>query len=146
MPHNGPVSDPARDALPAAPPPVSFFEAVGGEAAFARLVRAFYAGVADDPVLRPLYPPDLSEAEDRLRWFLVQYWGGPATYGEQRGHPRLRMRHTSFAIGPAERDAWLRHMDDAVATLGLPEHLATPLREYLHAAAYGLTNRPAASP
>ncbi len=80
----------------------TFYEAVGGEETFRRLVHRFYAGVATDPVLRPLYPePDLSGAEERLRMFLVQYWGGPRTYSEQRGHPRLRMRHVPFRIGRA---------------------------------------------
>ena len=87
----------------------TFYDAVGGEETFRRLVHRFYAGVADDPVLRPLYPePDLDGAEERLRMFLVQYWGGPRTYSDRRGHPRLRMRHAPFRIGRRERDAWLR--------------------------------------
>ena len=85
---------------------------------FAALVHRFYAGVADDPLLRPLYPEaDLGPAEDRLRMFLEQYWGGPKTYSEQRGHPRLRMRHAPYVIGVRERDAWLGHM--RVAMVGL---------------------------
>src|SRR3954453_21644257 len=89
----------------------SFYDAVGGEETFRRLVGRFYARVREDPVLRPLYPEDeLDEAEDRLRLFLIQYWGGPRTYGETRGHPRLRMRHAPFAIGTSEREAWLRNM------------------------------------
>ena len=92
------------------------FERVDGEAFFARLVDRFYAGVVTDPVLAPLYPPDdLDGAAERLRLFLVQFWGGPTTYSDQRGHPRLRMRHAPFVIGEAERDAWLRHMTAAVA-------------------------------
>ena len=84
----------------------SFYDAVGGEETFTRLVTAFYAGVADDPLLRPLYPDaDLGPARERLTMFLVQYWGGPRDYSEQRGHPRLRMRHAPFPIGPDERDA-----------------------------------------
>ena len=84
--------------------PVSFYEAVGGEEFFTRLVHRFYQGVAEDPVLRPVYPAkDLGPAEEHLRLFLIQYWGGPATYNERRGHPRLRMRHVHFAIGEAER-------------------------------------------
>ena len=95
---------------------------MGGSEAFERLVHRFYQGVAEDPLLRPLYPEeDLSGAEERLRMFLVQYWGGPNTYGLQRGHPRLRMRHAPFVIGEAERDAWLKHMRDAVESLALPE-------------------------
>ena len=122
---------------------VSFYEAVGGEPTFRRLVARFYQGVAGDPVLRAVYPEeDLAAAEERLRLFLIQYWGGPATYSERRGHPALRMRHARFQIGPAERDAWLRHMTAAVDSLGLPAELAAPLREYLTMAAHALTNRP----
>ena len=99
----------------------SFFDAVGGEETFTQLVHAFYQGVADDPVLRPLYPEDdLGPAEERFRLFLMQYWGGPRTYSEERGHPRLRMRHAPFSIGPRERDAWLARMRDALDTLDLP--------------------------
>ncbi|HEU4912462.1 MAG TPA: globin [Actinomycetes bacterium] len=126
---------------------VTFFDAVGGEETFRRLVHRFYAGVAEDPVLRPLYPePDLSGAEDRLRMFLVQYWGGPRTYSEQRGHPRLRMRHAPFRIGLAERDAWLRHMRDAVDSLDLPEQADTLLWDYLVMAAHSLVNSDHDSP
>ncbi len=122
---------------------VSFYEAVGGEPTFRRLVAHFYQGVAADPVLRPVYPgEDLADAEERLRLFLIQYWGGPATYSERRGHPALRMRHAPFAIGPAERDAWLRHMTEAVDALALPPELDAPLREYLTLAARALVNRP----
>jgi hemoglobin len=106
-------------------------------------VARFYAGVAEDPTLRPLYPDeDLHDAEDRLRLFLIQYWGGPTTYGELRGHPRLRMRHHPFAIGPAEREAWLRHMAEAVASLELPVELSQPLWDYLSNAAHAMQNRP----
>ena len=123
---------------------ISFYDAVGGEPTFRRLVAGFYRRVAADPVLRPLYPEeDLSGAEERLGLFLMQYWGGPHTYSETRGHPALRMRHHRFAIGPAERDAWLRHMTAAVQDLELPGELAAPLLEYLTMAATALTNRPA---
>lgn len=88
----------------------SLYDRVGGERFFGDLVEGFYKGVADDPVLRPLYPEDLAAPKDHLRLFLAQYWGGPTTYNEERGHPRLRMRHAPFPIGLAERDAWLRHM------------------------------------
>ena len=121
----------------------TFYDAVGGEETFRRLVHHFYAGVAEDPLLRPLYPePDLAGAEERLRMFLVQYWGGPRTYQEQRGHPRLRMRHAPFAIGIAERDAWLRHMRAAVDSLDLPESALVPLWDYLEMAAHSMVNQP----
>src|SRR2546423_12696160 len=100
--------------------PVTFYEAVGGAPTFRKLVALFYEGVAADPVLRPMYPEeDLGPAEQRLRMFLEQYWGGPRTYSEQRGHPRLRMRHAPFRIGLIERDAWLRCMRVAVDEAGL---------------------------
>ncbi|MEU8323361.1 globin [Nonomuraea sp. NPDC048881] len=121
----------------------SFYDAVGGEETFRRLVHRFYEGVAEDPLLRPLYPePDLTGAEDRLRGFLIQYWGGPNTYSQERGHPRLRMRHVPFVIGEAERDAWLRHMRDAVDSLGLPDNQASRLWDYLVYAAHSLVNSP----
>ncbi|MDX6204729.1 MAG: hemoglobin [Frankiales bacterium] len=120
----------------------SFYDAVGGEETFTRLVAAFYRGVAEDPLLRPLYPDeDLGPAEEHLRMFLVQYWGGPRDYSDQRGHPRLRMRHAPFAIGPNERDAWLRHMRDAVDTLGLPQQQEQQLWAYLYQSAFALINR-----
>jgi hemoglobin len=122
---------------------VTFYEAVGGEETFRRLVARFYQGVAGDPVLRAVYPEeDLADAEERLRLFLIQYWGGPATYNERRGHPALRMRHARFAIGPAERDAWLRQMTAAIDSLDLPEELSAPLRDYVTTAAHALTNQP----
>ena len=121
--------------------PVSFYEAVGGEETFRRLVHRFYQGVADDPVLRPVYPArDLGPAEEHLRLFLMQYWGGPRTYDEQRGHPRLRMRHARFAIGEAERDAWLRNMRVALDELALDKALEAQLWEYLVMAAHSLVN------
>jgi hemoglobin len=119
----------------------TFYEAVGGEETFRRLVDEFYRGVADDPVLRPLYPEeDLGPANERLRMFLIQYWGGPTTYSDQRGHPRLRMRHAPFRVGPTERDAWLVHMREAVTSLKLePEYEAT-LWDYLERAAWSMVN------
>ncbi|WP_043640193.1 globin [Nonomuraea candida] len=121
----------------------SFYDAAGGEETFRRLVHRFYEGVAEDPILRPLYPEeDLTGAEERLRGFLIQYWGGPRTYSEQRGHPRLRMRHVPFVIGEAERDAWLRHMRDAVDELDLPDELENQLWDYLVYAAQSLVNSP----
>jgi hemoglobin len=121
----------------------SFYEAVGGEETFRRLVHRFYEGVADDPVLRPLYPEaDLTGAEERLRGFLIQYWGGPGTYSQQRGHPRLRMRHAPFVIREAERDAWLKRMGEAVQSLGLPPEREQQLWQYLVYAAQSLVNTP----
>jgi hemoglobin len=118
-----------------------FFERAGGEQTFRSLVRRFYAGVAADPVLRPLYPEqDLEPAADRLALFLIQYWGGPGTYSQNRGHPRLRMRHAPFVIGTAERDAWLRHMREALDSLDLPEDVATELWNYLRMAAESMRN------
>ncbi len=124
-------------------PTDSFFDDIGGESSFRRLVHRFYAGVACDPVLRPLYPEaDLGPAEERLRMFLIQYWGGPRTYGEQRGHPRLRMRHAPFRIGTRERDAWLRHMRTAVDELELSPTQDKTLWTYLTMAAQSLVNAP----
>ncbi len=120
---------------------MTFYEAVGGEPTFQRLVAGFYRRVAADPVLRPLYPEeDLSGAEERLRLFLMQYWGGPHTYSERRGHPALRMRHHPFAIGPAERDAWLRHMRAAVEASPAPPADADALLAYFETAATSLLN------
>ena len=121
--------------------PVSFYEAVGGEEFFTRLVHRFYQGVAEDPALRPVYPAkDLGPAEEHLRLFLIQYWGGPGTYNELRGHPRLRMRHAKFRIGEAERDAWLRHMREALDELSLDPALDAQLWDYLVMAAHSLVN------
>ncbi|GII91656.1 globin [Sinosporangium siamense] len=122
---------------------VTLYEAMGGEETFRRLVHRFYVGVAEDPLLRPLYPEDDWEgAEERLRLFLIQYWGGPNTYSRERGHPRLRMRHAPFVIGIAERDAWLRHMHDAVQEIELPEELEKRLWDYLVYAAHSMVNSP----
>ncbi|MCZ7418583.1 MULTISPECIES: globin [unclassified Micromonospora] len=120
---------------------VTFFDAVGGEPTFRRLVEEFYAGIAADPLLRPMYPEeDLGPAADRMRLFLMQYWGGPNTYSTQRGHPRLRMRHAPFRISAAERDAWLGHMRRAVDHLDLPPALAAELWNYLERSAYFMVN------
>lgn len=122
----------------------SVYELAGGEATFRRLVDTFYAGVATDPVLRPIYPEqDLAGARERLSLFLIQYWGGPPTYSERRGHPRLRMRHVPFAIGRAERDAWMRHMAAAVESLELAPALRDRLLDYFETAATAMINRPA---
>ncbi|WP_406291131.1 globin [Embleya sp. NBC_00896] len=123
-------------------PEPSLYEAVGGEETFAKLVHRFYQGVREDPLLRPMYPEDdLTGAEDRLRMFLMQYWGGPRTYSEQRGHPRLRMRHAPFAVTEEARDAWLRHMRAAVDDLALPAEQETTLWDYLTYAAQSMVNR-----
>jgi hemoglobin len=120
------------------------FEAAGGEATFRLLVERFYARVAHDVLLRPLYPEeDLSSATERLTLFLIQYWGGPATYNERRGHPRLRLRHQPFAIGQAERDAWLVHMTVAVDSLELAPALRKALLDYFDTASTAMINRPA---
>lgn len=121
--------------------PETFYQAVGGEETFRRIVARFYAEVADDELLRPLYPDeDLGPAEERLGLFLMQYWGGPHTYSDNRGHPRLRMRHAPFQIGPLQRDAWLRCMRIAVDEAGLPEPLRDQLWQYLEMAANSLMN------
>lgn len=119
----------------------TFYDSVGGHETFRLLVHRFYEGVADDPVLRPLYPEeDLTGAEDRLRMFLEQYWGGPTTYSEQRGHPRLRMRHAPFRVNPEARDRWLHHMKAAVESLSLPPDQHEMLWDYLQRAAFSLVN------
>jgi hemoglobin len=124
----------------------TLFARVGGEQFFTDLVDSFYLGVAGDPLLRPLYPDDLTESRDHLALFLMQYWGGPTTYNEQRGHPRLRMRHAPFVVGPAERDSWLRHMDSAVDRMVETDRLtasdAEELRSYFDMAAHSLVNAP----
>jgi hemoglobin len=122
----------------------SFYDAVGGAATFHAIVSRFYELVAEDEILRRLYPEDdLAGAEDRLRMFLEQYWGGPRTYSDQRGHPRLRMRHAPFQIGPFERDAWLRCMQTAVASVDsatLDDAHRAELLNYVQMAANSLVN------
>lgn len=120
----------------------TFYEQVGGHDTFVRLVDTFYEGVAADPLLRPMYPDeDLGPAKDRLRGFLEQYWGGPTTYSEERGHPRLRMRHAPFWIGPQARDRWLLHMRTAVSSLRLAPILEATLWDYLERAAHSMLNQ-----
>ncbi|MFF7153540.1 globin [Streptomyces sp. NPDC008139] len=121
----------------------TFYELVGGEETFRRLVHVFYQGVAGDPELRAMYPEeDLGPAEDRLRLFLMQYWGGPRTYSDERGHPRLRMRHAPFEVNKAAHDAWLRHMRVAVDELGLDPAHEQQLWDYLTYAAASMVNTP----
>ena len=119
----------------------TFFERVGGEAVFQKLATEFYRGVSVDPLLSPMYPPDdMAGAERRLRMFLEQYWGGPDTYQQERGHPRLRMRHAQFPIGPKARDAWLSHMRVAVDSLKLSPADDAELWGYLQRAAHAMLN------
>jgi hemoglobin len=119
----------------------TLFDAAGGMPFFEGLVARFYEGVASDPVLRPLYPVDLEPSTRHLTLFLAQYWGGPTTYDAERGHPRLRMRHAPFAIGPVERDRWLLKMRDAVAAMAPPEPIARALLDYFEMAAEAMRNR-----
>jgi hemoglobin len=120
----------------------TLYERAGGMPFFEALVGRFYAGVANDPILRPLYPEeDLGPATRRLTLFLAQYWGGPRTYDEERGHPRLRMRHGPFAIGPEARDRWLIHMRAAIAELQPPDDVAAALERYITTAAEAMRNR-----
>lgn len=122
---------------------VTLYEAVGGMAFFEALVDRFYEGVASDPVLLRIYPEpdDLAPARHRLTLFLAQYWGGPSDYNDERGHPRLRMRHAPFAIGIEERDRWLVHMRAAVASLDPPEEIARALGDYFELAAESMRNQ-----
>ena len=123
------------------PVEAGFYARVGGAETFTKLVDEFYRGVADDPPLRALYPEaDLGPAADRLRLFLEQDWGGPKTYSETRGHPRLRMRHAPFAVTPTQRDRWVHHMMAAVDTLELDAADDAALREYLVRAAQFMIN------
>jgi hemoglobin len=121
---------------------VSLYDYVGGSSFFERLVDEFYGGVATDPVLLPLYPEqdDLTGARHRLTLFLVQYWGGPTTYDAERGHPRLRLRHMPFRIGPLERDRWLHHMTAAVHRTTDDERVRHTLLAYFVPAAEQLRN------
>lgn len=124
----------------------TLYDRVGGEPTFRRLVDLFYSEVENDPVLRPLYEDeDLGPggaARDRLTLFLVQYWGGPSTYSDTRGHPRLRMRHSPWRISSRERDAWLSHMLPAVGQLDIPQDARAELFDYLEGAAHALVNAP----
>lgn len=134
---HGPVNEIRRGTLSEE----TFFEQVGGEPTFRRLVHRFYQGVAEDELLRPMYPEeDLGPAEERFTLFLMQYWGGPRTYSEQRGHPRLRMRHVPFKVDRAAHDAWLKHMRVAVDELGLPAEAEQQLWDYLTYAAASMIN------
>lgn len=120
---------------------MTIYEAIGGTPTFERLINAFYAGVETDPLLRPLYPEDLAEPRRKLTLFLIQFFGGPDTYSQERGHPALRMRHIPFSIGHAERDAWMAHMRAAIETLDIGELAREQLRSYFEGAATFLINR-----
>jgi hemoglobin len=121
-------------------PEVTVYELVGEEK-FRALVDAFYRGVEQDPVLRPMYPEDLTDAREHLVLFLIQFFGGPRAYDEKRGHPRLRMRHFPFTIGERERDAWLRHMLAAVEEAGIPDPAREMMTNYFLNTAEFLINR-----
>jgi hemoglobin len=119
----------------------TFYDAVGGHDTFVALVKRFYEGVRDDPPLRALYPEeDLADAEVRFRMFLEQYWGGPTTYSDQRGHPRLRMRHLPFEVTPVQRDRWLTHMRAAIDSLTLTAEQEHELWTYMERAAHSMVN------
>lgn len=121
----------------------SFYDQVGGEKFFANLVSQFYAHVATDPILRPMYPEsDLKAASERLQMFLEQYWGGPTTYQETRGHPRLRIRHAGFHINAAARDAWLNAMRTVLDGIEMDETLRGQLWSYFEMAAQSMVNQP----
>ena len=120
----------------------SMYDLAGGEATFRLLGKRFYSRVAEDPELRAMYPEeDLSGATERLTLFLIQYWGGPSTYSERRGHPRLRLRHQPFAIGRRERDAWLGHMTAAVESLDVAPAVRKALLDYFETASTAMINR-----
>jgi hemoglobin len=122
---------------------ISLYDAAGGMPFFETLVDRFYAGVSGDPILLAVYPDpgDFAGARHRLILFLAQYWGGPRMYDAERGHPRLRMRHAPFAIGPIERDAWLAHMNEAISAVDPPTQVAARLRAYIEMAAEAMRNR-----
>jgi len=118
----------------------SLYDRVGGDAFFVELVDRFYDGVAADPRLRPMYPQDLTDSRRHLALFLMQYWGGPKAYGEERGHPRLRMRHAPHRIDDLARDAWLAHMHDALDAMAMDDDVREALTDYLEMAAGQLRN------
>ncbi|MEU5386580.1 MULTISPECIES: globin [Kitasatospora] len=133
------MTDTGRETTTA--PEETFYDQVGGEETFRRLVHLFYRGVAQDELLRPMYPEeDLGPAEERFALFLMQYWGGPRTYSERRGHPRLRMRHAPFRVDRAAHDAWLGHMRAALDELALPAEADRELWNYLTYAAASMVN------
>ncbi len=122
---------------------MSLYQEVGGSEFFESLVDHFYAGVENDPRIRGLYPEDLTDSRANTALFLIQYWGGPTTYSDQRGHPRLRMRHAPFVIGQAERDAWMEHMHAAIAHMEPSVEVFKALVDYFEMAATHMINAPA---
>jgi hemoglobin len=119
----------------------TFYDEIGGEETITAIVAAFYRGVSGDEVLRPLYPDeDLGPAEERFRLFLMQYWGGPTTYSDRRGHPRLRMRHAPFAVTPVAKDHWLTHFRAALDEIGLPAEQDAQFWDYVTHAAQFMVN------
>jgi hemoglobin len=140
IPVGGQPAEQGGEALPV----VNLFDAVGGQPFFDELVERFYRGVDADPLLRPLYPDDLEAPKRHLALFLGQYWGGPTTYGDERGHPRLRMRHVPFVIAEPERDAWLRHMtvalDSLVTERDIHPAIEARMLDYFGMAADGMIN------
>ena len=119
----------------------TFYDEIGGEPTIRRIVEVFYEGVATDEVLRPLYPEeDLGPAEERFRMFLVQYWGGPTTYSDRRGHPRLRMRHAPFKVDPVAKDRWLVHCREGLDAVDLTEQQDAQFWDYVTHAAQFMVN------
>ncbi len=124
------------------PVPSSIYEAVGGRPYFERLIDVFYDGIESDALLRPMYPEDLTESRLNMVEFLGQYWGGPTTYSDRKGHPRLRMRHAHFPVDEAARTAWLAHMRAAIDTTeGASEEIKEAMNDYFDMAATHLLNR-----
>ncbi|ALG30844.1 hypothetical protein AOZ07_09650 [Glutamicibacter halophytocola] len=133
----------AEESVDASQFPGTFYHEVGGREVFAQLTKNFYASVAEDQDFRAMYPDkDLHPAQVRLQLFLEQYWGGPTTYSEHRGHPRLRMRHGNFTVNSHYRDVWLGHMNKAIDQLELPPLQAETLRDYFERAAHSMLNTP----
>ena len=119
----------------------TYYDEIGGMDTIRAIVDRFYAGVAEDEVLRPIYPEqDLGPAQERFTLFLVQYWGGPTTYSDRRGHPRLRMRHAPFAVTPLAKEHWLKHFRAGLDEAGLPPELDAQFWDYVTHAAQFMVN------
>ena len=119
----------------------TIYEAVGGAPTFRRIIARFYDGVENDALLRPMYPDDLTESRRTMTLFLMQFFGGPDEYSQERGHPRLRMRHAPFAIGQAERDAWMKHMTAAIQAEGFASQIEATLLDYFNRTATFMMNK-----